>query len=128
MRKRVDPEKVVEGSSRDDGASREFWAAPGRVVGTQEPRNRSMGPIHENALESSVSGRIGPMRASMGATFVANVEKEGILPQTLRELNVPLEDVRHLTGHADPRTARQYGRRKRRRSKVSRNLVERILI
>jgi site-specific recombinase XerD len=36
---------------------------------------------------------------------------------------VPLEDVQHLAGHADPRTTRLYDRRQRR---VTRNIVERI--
>ena len=38
---------------------------------------------------------------------------------------VPLEDVQHLAGHADPRTTRLYDRRKK---KVTRNIVERISI
>lgn len=38
---------------------------------------------------------------------------------------VPLEDVQHLAGHADPRTTRLYDRRQ---SKVTRNIVERISI
>jgi integrase/recombinase XerD len=38
---------------------------------------------------------------------------------------VPLEDVQHLAGHADPRTTRLYDRRQR---KVTRNIVERISI
>jgi hypothetical protein len=41
------------------------------------------------------------------------------------EQNVPLEDVQHLAGHADPRTTRLYDRRRR---KVTRNIVERISI
>jgi site-specific recombinase XerD len=43
----------------------------------------------------------------------------------LLEQNVPLEDVRYLAGHADPRTTRIYDRRGR---KVTRNIVERISI
>jgi integrase/recombinase XerD len=43
----------------------------------------------------------------------------------LPEQNVPLEDVQHLAGHADPRTTRLYDRRRR---KVTRNIVERISI
>jgi site-specific recombinase XerD len=43
----------------------------------------------------------------------------------LLEQNVPLEDVQHLAGHADPRTTRLYDRRRR---KVTRNVVERISI
>ena len=38
---------------------------------------------------------------------------------------VPLEEVQHLAGHADPRTTRLYDRRQR---KVTRNIVERISI
>jgi integrase/recombinase XerD len=38
---------------------------------------------------------------------------------------VPLEDVQHLAGHADPRTTRLYDRRQK---KVTRNIVERISI
>jgi site-specific recombinase XerD len=43
----------------------------------------------------------------------------------LLEQNMPLEDVQHLAGHADPRTTRLYDRRRR---KVTRNIVERISI
>lgn len=43
----------------------------------------------------------------------------------LLEQNVPLEDVQHLTGHADPRTTWLYDCRRRR---VTRNVVERISI
>jgi site-specific recombinase XerD len=38
---------------------------------------------------------------------------------------VPLEEVQHLAGHADPRTTRLYDRRQRR---VTRNIVERISV
>ena len=38
---------------------------------------------------------------------------------------VPLEDVQHLAGHADPRTTRLYDRRRR---TVTRNIVERISV
>lgn len=43
----------------------------------------------------------------------------------LLEQGVPLEDVQHLAGHADPRTTRLYDRRQR---KATRNIVERISI
>jgi integrase/recombinase XerD len=43
----------------------------------------------------------------------------------LLEQNVPLKDVQHLAGHADPGTTRLYDRRRR---KVTRNIVERISI
>ena len=43
----------------------------------------------------------------------------------LLEQGVPLGDVQHLAGHADPRTTRLYDRRDR---KVSRNTVERISV
>lgn len=38
---------------------------------------------------------------------------------------VPLEDVQHIAGHADPRTTRLYDRRSK---KVTRNIAERISI
>jgi integrase/recombinase XerD len=38
---------------------------------------------------------------------------------------VPLEDVQHLAGHADPRTTRLYDRRHK---TVTRNIVERISV
>jgi integrase/recombinase XerD len=43
----------------------------------------------------------------------------------LLEQGVPLEDVQHLAGHADPGTTRLYDRRQQ---KVTRNIVERISI
>ena len=43
----------------------------------------------------------------------------------LLELNLALEDVQHLAGHADPRTTRLHDPRRR---KVTRNIVERISI
>ena len=43
----------------------------------------------------------------------------------LLEQGVPLEDVQRLAGHADPRTTRLYERRQK---KITRNIVERILI
>jgi integrase/recombinase XerD len=43
----------------------------------------------------------------------------------LLEHGIPLEDVQHLAGHADPRTTRLYDRRQRR---VTRNVVERISV
>jgi site-specific recombinase XerD len=45
----------------------------------------------------------------------------------LLEQNVPLEDVQHLAGHADPRTTRLYDRRRRKVTR-NRNIVERISI
>lgn len=43
----------------------------------------------------------------------------------LLEQGIPLEDVQHLAGHADPRTTRLYDRRQKR---IIRNIVERISI
>ena len=43
----------------------------------------------------------------------------------LLEQGVPLDEVQHLAGHADPRTTRLYDRRQK---KVTRNVVERISI
>ncbi len=44
---------------------------------------------------------------------------------SLLEQGVPMEDVQHLLGHAEPRTTALYDRRQK---KVTRNLVERIPI
>lgn len=52
---------------------------------------------------------------SFRATTITNLLEQG----------VPLEDVQHLAGHADPRTTRLYDRRRR---EVTRNIVERISI
>lgn len=52
---------------------------------------------------------------SFRATTITNLLDQG----------VPLEDVQHLVGHADPRTTRLYDRRRR---EVTRNIVERIAI
>jgi site-specific recombinase XerD len=43
----------------------------------------------------------------------------------LLDQGVPLEDVQHLLGHAEPQTTALYDRRQK---KVTRNLVERIPI
>lgn len=43
----------------------------------------------------------------------------------LLEQGVPLEDVQHFVGHADPRTTRLYDRRQKR---ITRNIVERISV
>ena len=51
------------------------------------------------------------------ATQVAPIEE--------RDEEVSLEDAQYLAGHADPRTTRLYNRRRR---KITRNIVERILI
>ena len=42
-----------------------------------------------------------------------------------RQYDCTWEDVQYLAGHADPRTTRLYGRRRR---KVTRHIVERISI
>jgi site-specific recombinase XerD len=43
----------------------------------------------------------------------------------LLEQGVPLEDVQHLAGHADPRITRLYERRQK---KVTRNTVDRFSV
>lgn len=73
----------------------------------------------------------------MGRMFKRRMRDAGLPPRlsphscrvaTITDLlsqGVPLEDVQHLAGHADPRTTRLYDRRQRR---VTRNIVERISI
>ena len=43
----------------------------------------------------------------------------------LLKQDVPLEDVQYLAGHSNPKTTQIYDRRRRR---VTRNIVERILL
>jgi integrase/recombinase XerD len=68
---------------------------------------------HVRAIRISVARRV-----KLSAFRVATLAD-------LLEQSVPLEDVQHLAGHADPRTTRLYDRK---RLNVTRNIVERIAI
>jgi site-specific recombinase XerD len=76
------------------------------------------------------AGDIGRMvkRRMRDANLPARLSPHSFRVATITDLlsqGVPLEDVQHLAGHADPRTTRLYDRRQRR---VTRNIVERISI
>jgi site-specific recombinase XerD len=70
-------------------------------------------PGHEGLKDAGL-----PLRLSPHSFRVAGITD-------LLSQNVPLEDVRYLAGHAEPRTTGLYDRRKK---KVTRNTVERISI
>lgn len=82
----------------------------------------SQHPIHVNDICRMMKRRLAaaslPLRLSPHSFRVAVITD-------LLEQGVPLEDVQHLAGHADPRTTRLYDRRQK---KVTRNIVERISI
>lgn len=62
------------------------------------------------------------------ADLPANLSPHSFRVATITDLltqGVPLEDVQHLAGHADPRTTRLYDRRQK---KITRHTVERITI
>ncbi len=79
-------------------------------------------PITENDIGRMVKRRMKairlPERLSPHSFRVATITD--LLTQ-----GVPLEDVQHLAGHADPRTTRLYDRRQK---QITRNIVERISI
>lgn len=62
--------------------------------------------------------------AGLPAQFSAHSFRVATVTDLLTQ-GVPLEDVQHLAGHADPRTTRLYDRRQKH---VTRNMVERISI
>ena len=59
-----------------------------------------------------------PLRLSPHSFRVATITD-------LLHQGVPLSDVQHLAGHADPRTTKLYDRRQK---SITRNIVERISI
>ena len=96
------------------------------------------GPLFRSAagrtksLTQSVmtAGDIGRMvkRRMRDAGLPAHLSPHSFRVTTITDLltqGVPLEDVQHLAGHADPRTTRLYDRRQ---ANVSRNIVDRISV
>ena len=76
------------------------------------------------------AGDVGRMvkRRMRDAELPSRLTAHSIRVATITDLlqqGVPLAEVQHLAGHADPRTTRLYDRRQRR---VTRNIVERISI
>lgn len=78
--------------------------------------------IHVNDICRMMKRRLAD--ASMPSRLSPHSFRVAVITDLL-EQGVPLEDVQHLAGHADPRTTRLYDRRQR---KVTRNIVERISI
>ena len=109
-------QKYVETLSEADEASPLFLTGEGKT-GRLTANGAS-----EDDLARMVKRRMRqaglPKRLSAHSFRVATITD-------LLDQGVPLEDVQHLAGHADPRTTRLYDRRKRR---IKRNIVERISI
>jgi site-specific recombinase XerD len=83
--------------------------------------------VTEHAMTAGDIGRM-VKRRMRDAGLPARLSPHSFRVATITDLlaqGVPLEDVQHLAGHADPRTTRLYDRRQRR---VTRNIVERISI
>jgi site-specific recombinase XerD len=83
--------------------------------------------LTENRMTAGDMGRM-VKRRMRDAGLPARLSPHSFRVATITDLlaqGVPLEDVQHLAGHADPRTTRLYDRRQRR---VTRNIVERISI
>jgi site-specific recombinase XerD len=78
--------------------------------------------IHVNDICRMMKRRL--KDASLPARLSPHSFRVAVITDLL-EQGVPLEDVQHLAGHADPRTTRLYDRRQK---KVTRNIVERISI
>lgn len=83
--------------------------------------------LTEHPMTASDMGRM-VKRRMRDAGLPSRLSPHSFRVATITDLlaqGVPLEDVQHLAGHADPRTTRLYDRRQRR---VTRNIVERISI
>jgi len=83
--------------------------------------------LTEHPMTPSDIGRM-VKRRMRDANLPSRLSPHSFRVATITDLlsqGVPLEDVQHLAGHADPRTTRLYDRRQRR---VTRNIVERISI
>lgn len=80
-------------------------------------------PVHPGDILRMVKRRL--RRCGLPAHSLSCHSFRATTITNLLEQGVPLEDVQHLAGHADPRTTRLYDRRRR---DVTRNIVERIAI
>jgi integrase/recombinase XerD len=113
----------------------------GHAPHTTTPVNNGSGvrlPLFRTAIRRTkrlserpmTAGDMGRMvkRRMRDAGLPARLSPHSVRVGTITDLlsqGVPLEDVQHLAGHADPRTTRLYDRRQKR---VTRNIVERISI
>ena len=83
--------------------------------------------LTQSVMSASDIGRM-VKRRMRDAGLPAHLSPHSFRVTTITDLltqGVPLEDVQHLAGHADPRTTRLYDRRQ---SNVSKNIVDRISI
>jgi integrase/recombinase XerD len=109
---------------------REYLALLGPAPARDAPLFQSVGPdgrLTGRPLTGVDVCRMVKRRAA-AAGLPARLSPHSFRVATITDLlsqGVPLEDVQHLAGHADPRTTRLYDRRSRR---VTRNIVERISI
>jgi site-specific recombinase XerD len=96
------------------------------------------GPVFRSAVRRTRTLTDRPMSAADMCRMVKRRLRDAGLPTHLSphsfrvttitdllEQGVPLDEVQHLAGHADPRTTRLYDRRQK---KVTRNVVERISV
>lgn len=103
-----------------------------------QSENRPDVPLFRSAIGKTKQLTDRPITGNDAGRMVKRRMKDAGLPKRLSShsfrvatitdlLNhgVPLEEVQHLAGHADPRTTRLYDRRKK---MVTRNIVERISI
>ena len=108
---------VVEAGLADaDGDTPLFRSAVGRT-----------GKLTSNGMTAGDMNRMVKRRLK-DAGLPSRLSPHSLRVTTITDLlsqGVPLEDVQHLAGHADPRTTRLYDRRGR---KVTQNIVERISI
>ena len=90
----------------------------------------AIGKTRQLNAKAATAGDLGRMvkRRMKDAGLPARLSPHSFRVTTITDLlehGVPLEDVQHLAGHADPRTTRLYDRRQR---KITRNVVERISV
>jgi integrase/recombinase XerD len=103
----------LEGEPKDAPLFRAAIRKTGRLAERSIHVNDICRMMKRRLAAASLSTRLSPH--SFRVTVITDLLEQG----------VPLEDVQHLAGHADPRTTRLYDRRQR---KVTRNIVERISI
>ena len=105
------------GSQLGDSSDRPLFRTTNRKAMALSDRSMSAGDmgrmIKRRMKACGLPSRLSPH--SFRVTTITDLLSQGI----------PLEDVQHLAGHADPRTTRLYDRRHK---SITRNIVERISI
>jgi len=103
----------LENAAKDAPLFRAAIGRTGKLAGTAIHVNDICRMMKRRLKDASLPQRLSPH--SFRVAVITDLLTQG----------VPLEDVQHLAGHADPRTTRLYDRRQK---KVTRNIVERISI